>query len=163
MNMKPLAVVTPLSMYHGCSTRKPFWEEIFIGKENFTIGDLSAVNMKHCGSLNVRKYRDIKSVDKYVSLDIPLKFDSLDKMIITSSESKVKLRRSGKGLITFMSLKAKTRSKKYKKARYVIVNVGKKDLSKIIKEFENHLMKVMIRRVPKMTLLTVTFAYQDRL
>ena len=35
---------------------------------------------------NVRKHREIKSSDKYVTLDVSLKFDSLDKMRITSSE-----------------------------------------------------------------------------
>ena len=35
-----------------------------------------------------------------------------------------------------MGFKATVRPKKYKKARYAIVNVSKKDLSKIIKEFE---------------------------
>ena len=36
-----------------------------------------------------------------------------------------------------MSLKAKTRPKKYKKSSYAIGNVSKKDLSNIIREFEN--------------------------
>ena len=40
MNMNILAVVTPPSIYHGCSTRKTFWEE------KFTVGEFSAVNMK---------------------------------------------------------------------------------------------------------------------
>ena len=42
-----------------------------------------AVNMKNCGRQNARKHREIKGSDKYVTLDISLKFDSLDKMIIT--------------------------------------------------------------------------------
>ena len=50
-----------------------FWEE------KFTLGDFSAVNMKICGRRNVRKYRYIKGSEKYVTLDISLKFDSLDK------------------------------------------------------------------------------------
>ena len=57
-------------------------------------------------------------------------------MKITSSESKGKLERSGKGLITYLCFKSKARPQKYKKARYAIVNVSKKYLSKIIKEFE---------------------------
>ena len=57
-------------------------------------------------------------------------------MKITSSESKGKLERSGKGLITSLGFKAKARPQKYKKARYAVGNVSKKDLSKIIKEFE---------------------------
>ena len=114
MNMKPLAVVTPLSIYHGCSTRKTFWEENLTGEENFTLGELSAVNMKNCGCRDVRIHREIKGSDKCVTFDISLKFDSLDKMRITSSESKVELGRSGKGLSTSLSLKTKTRPKRYK-------------------------------------------------
>ena len=39
-------------------------------------------------------------------------------------------------MITLLGLKAKEGPKKYKKARYAIRNVSKKDLSKIIREFE---------------------------
>ena len=39
------------------------------------------------------------------------------------------------GLINSLGLKAKIRPQKYKKGRYVIRNVSKKDLSKIIREF----------------------------
>ena len=70
------------------------------------------MNMKNCGCRNVRKQREIKGSDKYVALNILLKFDSLDKMKIISSESKVKLGISGKWLITSLGLKAKTRPKK---------------------------------------------------
>ena len=55
------------------------------------------MNMKNCGRHNVRKHRDIKGSDKYVTVDILLKFDSLDKIRITYSESKVKSGRSGRG------------------------------------------------------------------
>ena len=82
MSINLLAVVTPLSIYHGCSNRKTLLEE------KFTLGEFSAVNMKNCGHGNVRKHRDINVSDKYFILDISLKFDSLGKMIITSSESK---------------------------------------------------------------------------
>ena len=130
MNMKLLSVVTPPSIYHGCSTRKTFWEE------KFTLGEFSAVNMKNCGCRNVRKHTEIKGSDKYFTLDILLKFYSLDKMKITSSDSKDNLGRSGKGLITSMGIKDKTRPHKYKNSRYSIGNVSKKDLLKIIREFE---------------------------
>ena len=50
-----------------------------------------AVDMKNCGRRNVRKHKDIKGSDKYVTLDISSKFESMDKMKITSSDSKVKL------------------------------------------------------------------------
>ena len=44
MNMKILVFVTQPSIYHGCSTRKTFWEENFTGEEKFTLGDFSAMN-----------------------------------------------------------------------------------------------------------------------
>ena len=108
MNMKLLAVVTPLSIYYGCSTQKTFW------KENFTPGEFTAVNMKNCGRHNVRKHREIKGSDKYVTLDISLKVDSMEKMRITSSESRDNLGIPGKGLITSLGLKAKVTPKKRK-------------------------------------------------
>ena len=95
-----------------------------------------AVDMKNCGRRNVRKHKEIRGSDKCVALDISSKFDSLDKMKITSSESTGKLERSGKGLITSLGFKNKERSPKYKKAKYAIVNFSEKDLSKIIKDFE---------------------------
>ena len=66
INMKLLAVVTPLSIYHGFYTRKTFWEEMFTGKENLFL----AVDMKNCGSCKVRKHKDIRGSDKYVTLGI---------------------------------------------------------------------------------------------
>ena len=47
--MKFLVVVAPPSIYHGCSTRKTFWEEKFTGKKQ----DLFvSVNMRNCGQLH---------------------------------------------------------------------------------------------------------------
>ena len=125
MNINHQAVVTSPSIYHNCSTLKTFWEENFTREEKFTFGEFSAVSIKNCGRHNVKKHRKIKSSDKYVTLDISLKLDSLDKMKITSSESKNNRGRSGKGLITSLDLKAKVRPHKYKKARYVIRNIIK--------------------------------------
>ena len=96
----------------------------------------SAVNMKCFSRCNVRKHKEIKCSDKYVTLDISFKFDKLYNMKITSSESKGKLERSGKGLITSLGFKANVRPYKYKKARYAIGNVSKKDFSKIVREFD---------------------------
>ena len=132
MNMKLLAVVTAPSIYHGCSTRKTFWEEKFTGEAKL----FSAVTMKNCGRHNIRKHKDIKGSEKYVTLDILLKFGNMDKMKTTSSESKGKLERPGKELITSLGFKAKIRHQKYKKARCAIGNVSMKDLSNIIREFE---------------------------
>ena len=84
--MKFLAVVTPPSIYHGCSTRKTFWEEKFIGKENLFL----SVNMKNCGRRKVSKHREIKGSDKSITLDISSKFDGLNNMKTTSLESKGK-------------------------------------------------------------------------
>ena len=98
MNMKLPAVVIPLSIYHGCSTWNMLWEEKFSGKENLFL----SVNMKNCSRRNVREH---KGSDNYVTLYISSKFDSLEKMKITSSESKGKLERSGKGLITSLGFK----------------------------------------------------------
>ena len=83
MNINPLEIVTPPYIYHGCSAQKMFWEE------NFTIGEFTSVNMKFSDCRNARKHRDIKGSDKYVTLDISLKFDSLYKIKIISSESKI--------------------------------------------------------------------------
>ena len=64
MNTKLLSVVTPPYIYHGCSTWNTFWEE------KFTLGEFTAANIKKCGHCNVRKHREIKGNDKYVTLDI---------------------------------------------------------------------------------------------
>ena len=41
INIKFLVVVTPPSIYHGCSTRKMFWEGKFTGKQDL----FESVNM----------------------------------------------------------------------------------------------------------------------
>ena len=116
--MKFLVVVTPPSIYNGCSTRKTFWEEKFTGKKQ----DLFvSVNMRNCGQRNVRKHKDIKDSDEHVTLNmyeilkISGKFDDLDKMETTSSESKVKMEVSGKWLVTSLALKTKASSKNKKR------------------------------------------------
>ena len=115
--MKFLVVVTLLSIYHGFSTRKTFWEEKFTGKQDL----FESMNMKNCGCCKVRKNKDIKVSDKCVTLNIyeilniSEKFDDLNKMETTSSESKVELERSGKGLVTALALKTKARSKNTKR------------------------------------------------
>ena len=111
VNMKLLEVVTPPYIYHGLSTRKTLWEEIFTGEEKL----FSDMNMKNHGRLNVRKHKEIKGSDKYVTLDISSKFDSMYKMKITSSYPKGKFEISGKGLITSLGFKAKVRLKNSKR------------------------------------------------
>ena len=137
--MKFLVVVTPPYIYHGCSTRKTFWEEKFTGKKQYFFESL---NMRNCVQRNVRKHKEIKDSDKHVTLNmyeilnISEMFDELDKTETTSSESKVKMEGSGKWLVTALALKTKARSKILKKSRYAIGNVSMGDLSNKIKEFE---------------------------
>ena len=111
--MKFLAVVTTMSNYHGCSTRKTFWEENFTGKESLFL----AVDMKNCGRLNVGKHKEIRGSDKYITLDISSKFDSMNKMETTSSESKVELGRPGKGLVTALAFNTKVGFTKIQKGK----------------------------------------------
>ena len=51
----------------------------------------------------------------YEILKISEKFDNLDNMETTSSESKVKMEGSGKWLVTALALKTKARSKNIKR------------------------------------------------
>ena len=77
--------------------------------------------MRNCGQHNVRKRKEIKDIDERVTLNmydilkILEKFDDLDKMETTSSESKVKMEGSGKWLVTALALKTKARSKNTKR------------------------------------------------
>ena len=70
-------------------------------------------------------------------------------MIIISSEPNYNSVISGKGLIASLGIKAKTRPKKYNMARYSIGNISKKDLSKVIREFEKLTYKSYERRKTK--------------
>ena len=79
--MKFLVFVTEPSIYHGCSTRKTFWEEKSTGKQDL----FQSVNMTNCGRCKVSKHKDIKGSDKCVTLNISKKFDSPNKMETTSS------------------------------------------------------------------------------
>ena len=107
------------------------------------------MNIKNCGRRNVQKHIEIKGSNKYVNLYISLKFGSLDKMRITSSEPKYNLVRSGKGYITSLGFKSKARPKRYKKERHAIENFSKKDLSNIIREFEKLSYKIYEKKRPK--------------
>ena len=52
-------------------------------------------------------------------------------------------------MVTALAFKIKVRSPKFKKARYAIGNVSKKELSKIIKEFEEIGKLPYEKRIPK--------------
>ena len=152
--MKLLVVVTPPSIYHGCSTRKTFWEEKFTGKKYLFL----YVNMKNGGCRKVMKHKEIKGSDKYVTLDISSKFDSLDKMKTKYSESKGKLERPGKGLVTALDFKTKLRFHKSTKMQGMPLEMSVRRtfrrLSKNLRKLGNYLLR---RRGPNMSLLTATF------
>ena len=93
------------------------------------------MNTKKYVRHNVRKNRDIKDGEKYITFEILLKFCSPDKMRSISSEPKYYLVIPGKGFINSLGLKTNVSSKKKKKARYEITNFSIKDLPNIIKEF----------------------------
>ena len=93
----------------------------------------------------------------YEILNISEKFDNLKKMETTSSESKLELERSGKGLVTALALKTKARPEKYKKERYAIGNVSMKDFSNKIKEFEKIVKVPYVKRIPKHELTSSYF------
>ena len=78
----------------------------------FTLGEFTAFSMKNCGRRNVSKHIEIKGSDTYTTLEIFLKSGSMDKTRISYSEPKDNLTRSGKGLITSLGLKVKSRPKK---------------------------------------------------
>ena len=52
-------------------------------------------------------------------------------------------------MVTALAFKTKVNSSKYKKARYAIGNFSKKDLSKIIKEFEKIGKVPYVKKIPK--------------
>ena len=106
--MKFLVAVILPSIYHGCSTWKTFWEGKFTGNKYL----FQSVNIKNCGRRKVSKHKEIKGSDKIVNLNVSAKFDSLNNMETTSSESKVKFGRSVKGSITALAFKTKVRSQK---------------------------------------------------
>ena len=75
------------------------------------------MNMKNGGHRKFRNHKDIKGSDKSVNLDISSKFDTLDKMKTTYSESKGKLEISVKGLVTSLDFKTKVRFAKIQKGK----------------------------------------------
>ena len=130
-----------------------FWEEKFTGKKSLFL----VVNMKHCGRHNVSKHKDIKVSDRYVTLEISSKFDSLDKIKITSSESKRRLEISVKGLITSLGFKTKARSKKLKSQGVPLEMSVRRTFLRLLRSLRNLRNYLMRRRGPNMSLLTDTF------
>ena len=142
-------------IYRGCFTWKNLWEE------KFTLGEFTPVNMKKIGRHNVRKHREIKNGERYITLDILLEFGSMDKMKITSSDPKYYLGRSGKGLNSSLVINTIGRSNKSKNSRFAMTNASPKDISKIIKDFEKFPYKGYVWKRPKYE-RTDNYFYQSR-
>ena len=127
MNMKLLSVVTPPSIYYGCSDCKTLWEEEFIVEENVTLGEFTAVNMKIVVVAmlgNKDRSRVVISMSSWTSHWIFQSGQDENQIF----RSKKVLVGSGKGIITSLGIKAKARPKKYKKSRNAIVNFSMNDL-----------------------------------
>ena len=88
------------------------------GRKSSQVRNICSVcEHENCGRRKVRKHKEIKGSDKIVTLNISAKFDSLNNMKTTSSESKGKLGRSGKGLVTALAFKTKVRFAKIQKGK----------------------------------------------
>ena len=59
------------------------------------------------------------------------------------------MERSGKELIISLGLNAIVRPHKYKKAMYAIINISKKELSKVIRQFERLPYEIYDKKRPK--------------
>ena len=130
------------------------------------------MDTKNCGRPNVRKHKEISGSDKYVTLkkrkeirgsdkcvtlDISSKFDGLDKMKITSSGSKGKLERSGKGLITSLVLKTKQGRKNIKRQGMPSEISVRRTFLRLLGSLRNLRNYLMRRRCPNVSLLIFTF------
>ena len=101
------------------------WEEKF-----------KPVNTTSCGRRIVRKHREIKNVEQYITLDISFDLDFLDKREVATSESRDYMGRSGNGLINYMALSIKIPKKK-EKARVTINDITNHYFGNFLKEFKN--------------------------
>ena len=114
--------------------------------------------MENCGRRKVRKHKEIKGSDKIVTLNISEKFDILNKMETTSSESKEELEGSGKGLVNALDFKTKVRFRKNTKRQGMPSEMSVRRtflrLLRILRKLINYLMR---RRGPNMSLLRAIF------
>ena len=117
----------------------------------------SDVHMKNCGHHDVSKHRDIKGSDKYVTLDILLKFDILDKMKIKSSESEYNLVRSGKCLISSLVINSKVRPRKYKRKDMPSEMSVRRTFQRLLGSLRNCFITFLRGRGLNISLMTVTF------
>ena len=67
MDMNLLVVVTPPpAIYDGCSAQKLLWEEKF-----------APVNMTICVRRNIRKHRELKEFEQYITLETSFELDCM--------------------------------------------------------------------------------------
>ena len=131
-----------------------FWEEKFTSKENLFL----TVNMKNCGRRNIRKHKEIKVIDKYVTLDISLKFDSLEKMKITSSESKGKCGKIRKGVDYLSGFQDQSKIAKIQKRQGMPSEMSvRRTFLRLLGSLRNLRSYLLRRRDPNMSLPTATF------
>ena len=112
-------------------------------------GNVHTGEHENCGRHNIRKHREIKDGEKYITLEISLNFGSLDKMKITSSEPNDYLGISGKLLITSLGINTIRISKKRKNSRYAIKNISLKGIYNIINESEDFPYEGYVRKRSK--------------
>ena len=155
MNTDILEAVIPLSIFHTWFTLNTFWE----GK--FTLSDFTHVNMKICDRRNVREHIEIQNGEKYITLDILLKFGSMYRMKITSLDPKHYLGRSVKGLINSLGINTIVRSKK-SQVMSLLMAVWR-IIQRLSRSLRFFLIRVMCGRVPNMNPLTVNFICHDSL
>ena len=157
MSMKLLAVVTPLYIYHCCSTWMTLWE----GK--FPLGEFTALNMKNCGCWNVSKHGEIKGSDKYVTLDICLKFSVWTRWESHLQGQNIIWENQERGWLSLWLLRPKQVQRNWKGQGIPSEMSARRTLQILLGSLINYLIRVMRGGGPNMSSLTVTFTYQGSL
>ena len=85
---------------------------------------------------NVRKHRETKNGDHYITSDISLKLKCLEKRKVTSSQPMDYMGITGKGMTKYLTLSTKSINKKQKEMDY-ITTITNQDLRKLLKKFKN--------------------------
>ena len=157
MNMKLLAVVTPPSIYHGCSTHKTFWEV------KFKFGEFTAVNMKIVVIVmlgNTERSRVVASMSPWTSL--------WNLTVWTIWESHLHIQKiiwegQERGWLPLWVSRPNQGQRNTKSQGMTLEISVRKIFQRLLGSLKIYLMKVMRERGPNMSLLTVTFTYQDSL
>ena len=123
--MNFLEVVTPPSINHGFSTWKTFWEKKF-----------TPVNTRSFGHCNIKKHKEIRNSEQYITLNISLKLDFLDNTEVTYPGSRDYIGTSGKRMNTSMTFSTIRSSKKKQKESNSITEIFPQDFMKLLEEFK---------------------------